>query len=205
MIDHFFTINQIGTGLYKEKGSKFLAFAYPISDLGSINIRLEELRKEYHDARHHCYAYILGNDAKQFRANDDGEPNHSAGDPILGQIRSLNLTNTLIIVIRYFGGTKLGVSGLINAYKTAAEEALKNSNIIKQFITSPLHFTYAYSSTNEVMKLIDTFELQIIEQEFAEKCMLKATVIISQHAAIIEEIQLLIDTGSEINLLQATK
>lgn len=201
MIDHFFTISKIGNGLYKEKGSKFLAFAYPVSDLDTITQKLEELRKEYHDARHHCYAYMLGNDAKQFRANDDGEPNHSAGDPILGQIRSFNLTNTLIVVIRYFGGTKLGVSGLINAYKTTAEEALNNSTVVKQFITSPFHISYAYSSTNEVMKLIDTYELTIIEQEFAEKCTLKATVVISKHKPLLKAIQLLIDTGNNIDLL----
>jgi len=205
LIDHFFTISKTGTGLYKEKGSKFLAFAYPVSDLESINLRLEELRKEYHDARHHCYAYILGNDSKQFRANDDGEPNHSAGDPILGQIRSFNLTNTLIVVIRYFGGTKLGVSGLINAYKTAAEEALNNSAIKKQFITSPLHISYAYSSTNEVMKLIDTYELTIIEQEFVEKCTLKATVVISKYQQLINDIQLLIDIGNKIEFLLPAK
>jgi len=203
LIDHFFTISKIGNGLYKEKGSKFLAFAYPVSDLDAINQKLETLRKEYHDARHHCYAYILGNEAKKYRANDDGEPNHSAGDPILGQIRSFKLTNTLIVVIRYFGGTKLGVSGLINAYKTAAEEALNNSIVLKQFITAPLHLTYTYSSTNEIMKLIDTYELKIIEQEFSEKCMLRATVIISRYPSLIDEIQLLIDTGSEINLVKA--
>ena len=201
MTDHFFTIDKAGIGLYKEKGSKFFAFAYPISSLDSISKKLEVLRKEHHGARHHCYAYILGNEAKQFRANDDGEPNHSAGDPILGQIRSLNLTNTLVVVVRYFGGTKLGVSGLIAAYKTASQEALNNTKKIKQFITSSIHISYPYNSTNEVMKLIDKFELTIIDQEFAENCSLEATILISKHSLLLQEIQFLIDTGNDIKFL----
>ena len=198
MIDHFYTIQHESTGLYKEKGSKFIALAYPVTSITSINEQLELLRKQYHDARHHCYAYILGNDGKQFRANDDGEPNHSAGDPILGQIKSFNLTNTLVVVIRYFGGTKLGVSGLINAYKTSAEEALKSTKSIKVFITTPIKITYPYSSTNEVMKLVNDFELSIIDHAFAEDCILKAEVIISKHPLLLKELQLLSDTGHPI-------
>ncbi len=200
MIDHFFTINKIGTGLYKEKGSKFLAFAYPVQSVEQVNTQLELLRKEYHDARHYCYAYTIGNKADQFRANDDGEPNHSAGDPILGQIRSLNLTNTLVVVVRYFGGTKLGVSGLITAYKTAAEYALKDTTVVKQYITSTIKISYSYNSTNEVMKLIDRFNLKIIHQEFAEKCQLEAQVIISKASPLLEELQLLIDMGNKIDI-----
>jgi len=115
--DTYFTIKHESEGFYKEKGSKFLAFAYPVQDEAAVKERTSELKKVYYDARHHCYAYILGHDGEQYRASDDGEPNHSAGDPILGQIKSNNLTNTLIVVVRYFGGTKLGISGLINAYK----------------------------------------------------------------------------------------
>ncbi len=198
MTDHFFTISKLGTGLYKEKGSKFLGFAYSVTSVNAIQQILDALRKEYHDARHHCYAYILGNEGKEFRANDDGEPNHSAGDPILGQIRSLNLTNTLIVVIRYFGGTKLGVSGLIHAYKTAAEEALTNTTSVKRLITSTIHISYPYSSTNEIMKLIDAFELIILDQNFTENCTLQAEVIISKHSELLEEIQFLMDTGNNI-------
>jgi len=198
LLDHFYTIQKESTGLYKEKGSKFIAFAYPVNSIKSINEKLELLRKQYHDARHYCYAYILGNDGKIVRANDDGEPNHSAGDPILGQIKSLNLTNTLVVVIRYFGGTKLGVSGLINAYKTSAEEALKTTNSIKVFITTPITVTYSYSSTNEVMRLVNDFELSIIDQEFAEDCILKAEVIISKHPLLLKELQLLSDTGHQV-------
>ncbi len=201
MIDHFFTVTTNGNGLYKEKGSKFLAFSYPVQSLQHVNEKLEELRKEYHDARHHCYAYMLGAEGKDYRANDDGEPNHSAGDPILGQIRSLNLTNTLVVVVRYFGGTKLGVSGLINAYKTAAEAALKNSTVIKEYITVTLHISYGYTSTNEVMKLIDQFNLNIINQEFTERCSLKASIIISQQEQVLKELKLLIDIGHDIQIL----
>lgn len=129
-VDEYLTISKPSEGLFKDRGSKFLAFAYPVSSEDEIKEIQEHLRSEYHDARHHCYAYMLGKDKNVFRANDDGEPSSTAGKPILGQIKSYDLTNILIVVIRYFGGTKLGVSGLINAYKTAAEEALKNAKII---------------------------------------------------------------------------
>ncbi|MCB0505699.1 MAG: YigZ family protein [Cyclobacteriaceae bacterium] len=198
MKDHFFTIANEGTGLYKEKGSKFLAFSFPVDSIEAINDSLNGLRKQYHDARHHCYAYILGQEGEQMRANDDGEPNHSAGDPILGQIRSARLTNTLVVVVRYFGGTKLGVSGLIHAYKTAAEEALKNSKIVKQFITSSIEIFYPYESTNEVMKLIDSYNLTIQKQEFAEVCFLEANVVISNKQNLHNDLQLLKDTGHKI-------
>ena len=137
MQDSFLTIGQPAEGLYKEKGSKFIGLAFPVKTEDEVKERLEETRKTYYDARHHCYAYILGHEGTQFRANDDGEPNHSAGDPILGQIRSKELTNTLVIVVRYFGGTKLGVSGLINAYKTAAALALDNTSIEENSLPKP--------------------------------------------------------------------
>jgi len=202
LIDYFFTIGTSGTGLYKEKGSKFLAFAFPVNSIEQVNNRLDELRKKYHDARHHCYAYILGEDGLQMRANDDGEPNHSAGDPILGQLKSANLTNTLVVVVRYFGGTKLGVSGLITAYKTAAEEALNSSKKIKQLIYVPIHLSYGYGSTNEVMKLIDRYHLKIIHQEFLDRCTLQASIIISKNEAILKDLQLLKDTGYDIHLVK---
>lgn len=197
--DYFFTISGEGSGLYKEKGSKFLAFSFPVDSLEAVNTQLESLRKQFHDARHHCYAYILGQEGDQIRANDDGEPNHSAGDPILGQIRSAGLTNTLVVVVRYFGGTKLGVSGLIHAYKTSAEEALKNAKTIKQFITSPIKISYPYESTNEIMKLVDTYHINIIHQDFAEACSMQANVVISSKKSLLEELQLLKDTGHKIN------
>src|SRR3954468_18127958 len=122
-------------GTYKEKGSKFLAFAYPVENEQDVKEKIELLKKTHFDARHHCFAYVLGPDKTKYRAFDDGEPNHSAGDPILGQIRSRNLTNVLVVVIRYFGGVKLGVGGLISAYRTAAEEALTKATIREKEVT----------------------------------------------------------------------
>ncbi|MBS9522944.1 YigZ family protein [Litoribacter ruber] len=170
MDDTYLTLAGESESLYKEKGSKFLAFAYPVSDEDEIKERLEALRKKYYDARHHCYAYMLGKDQDQYRANDDGEPNHSAGDPILGQIRSHNLTNVLIVVVRYFGGTKLGVGGLITAYKSAAAEAIESNQIITEIVTLPIKFTFDYLDMNDVMRLIKDYDLTIKSQDFDNTC-----------------------------------
>jgi uncharacterized YigZ family protein len=141
-----------------------------------VKERIQTVKKEYFDARHHCFAYILSADKSRFRAVDDGEPNHSAGDPILGQIRSKNLTNVLVVVVRYFGGVKLGVGGLITAYKTAAEEALSNALIIEEEVTCDLNLNYPYTSTPEVMKLVKDFELEILNQNFEEQCLMHARI-----------------------------
>ncbi|WP_158859177.1 IMPACT family protein [Lunatibacter salilacus] len=170
MEDKFLTLGKKSTGVYKEKGSKFLAFAYPISAEEEIKPILESLKKEFYDARHHCYAYMLGKDQKLFRSNDDGEPNHSAGDPILGQIRSNGLTNVLIVVVRYFGGIKLGVGGLIKAYKTAAMEAINSNEILEGVVTSEMNFSFEYRHTNEVMRIIAMYEMEIISQSFQSIC-----------------------------------
>jgi uncharacterized YigZ family protein len=147
----FLSLAAPAKGLYKEKGSRFYAFAYPVNSEEEVKQKLEELRREYFNARHHCFAYLLGANKLKYRAFDDGEPNHSAGDPILGQIRSKNLTNVLLVVVRYFGGTKLGVGGLISAYKTAAEEALMNAFIIECEVMKPVEIIYDYTATPEVM------------------------------------------------------
>jgi uncharacterized YigZ family protein len=170
MDDTFLTLKEESEGLYKEKGSKFLAFAFPVNDEQEIKEKLEGLRKKYYDARHHCYAYILGKEKENYRANDDGEPNHSAGDPILGQIRSNDLTNVLIVVIRYFGGTKLGVGGLISAYKTAAADAITTNEIITEVVTKKIRFTFDYLDMNDVMRLIKEFDLEIKNQNFDNSC-----------------------------------
>lgn len=172
MITSYRTVVGQSTGQYKEKGSKFLAFCYPVSNEEEINAHLTALRKEYYDARHHCYAWVLGTDKMRHRANDDGEPNHSAGDPILGQIRSKGLTNILIVVVRYFGGVKLGVGGLITAYKSAAEEALNTAIIEERIITATLKLYFPYESTSEIMRLVKEFDLKILEQTFEEACYL---------------------------------
>ncbi|MBS1507685.1 MAG: YigZ family protein [Bacteroidetes bacterium] len=170
----FFTIQSPTQGIYKEKGSKFLAFAFPVLSESEAKEKIDELKKKYFDARHHCFAYVLGADKTKFRGYDDGEPNHSASDPILGQIRSRNLTNVVVIVVRYFGGVKLGVGGLMQAYKAAAEDALNHASIIEIEVTTAIEFHFDYGRTPEVMRLVKEFEMKIIDQSFGEACVLKA-------------------------------
>jgi uncharacterized YigZ family protein len=174
--DTYLTLAEISEGLYKEKGSKFIAIAYPVRDEDEVKEKLEEVKKTYYDARHHCYAYILGKDKKNFRANDDGEPNHSAGDPILGQIRSHELSDVLIVVVRYFGGTKLGVGGLIHAYKTAAAEAIFNNTIIEKIVKERISIRFDYLSMNDVMKIIKDYDLEILQQHFDNDCEMQLLV-----------------------------
>jgi len=169
-IDEYLTISKPSEGFFKDRGSKFLAFAHPVSTEEEIKAIQEQLRSDYHDARHHCFAYMLGKDKNIFRANDDGEPSSTAGKPILGQINSFELTNILIVVIRYFGGTKLGVSGLINAYKTAAEEALKNAKIIKKTLHDIYELRFEYPVMNDVMKIMKEQQIEHIDQNFELSC-----------------------------------
>ncbi|MDO9550952.1 YigZ family protein [Rhodonellum sp.] len=176
MEDTFLTLKHDSEGLFKEKGSKFFAFAYPVADEEEVKIKLDFLRKKYFDARHHCYGYMLGKEQENFRANDDGEPNHSAGDPILGQIRSHQLTNVLIVVVRYFGGTKLGVGGLIQAYKAAASEAILNNEIIIAIVKKRLLLKFDYIAMNDVMKMIKDYDLEILDQTFDNICQIHLRV-----------------------------
>lgn len=173
MEDTILTLKTHSEGIYKEKGSKFFSFAYPVNNEEEIKQHIEYIKKKYFDARHHCYAYILGKDQEHYRANDDGEPNHSAGDPILGQIRSRGLTNTLVIVVRYFGGVKLGVGGLVQAYKTAAAEALDNNETTEEVLQKSLVFSFDYTVTNEVMRLVKRYGLEIASQKFSENCIME--------------------------------
>lgn len=199
MRDSYLTIEQESEGFYKEKGSKFLAFAYPVASEDEIKARLEELRKEYYDARHHCYAYIYGHEGEHFRANDDGEPGHSAGDPILGQIKSRELTNTLVVVIRYFGGTKLGVSGLIGAYKTAAAEALDANEIVRKEISQRFRFAFPYEEMNTVMKLVKDLNLNILDQGYDQQCTLDVEVIVSTVLTMKEKVNLMQKMGNKLS------
>ena len=176
MQDTYRTITAPTESIYKEKGSKFLAFAYPVYSEDEIKECLAELRKKYFDARHHCYAYTLGADKTRYRANDDGEPNYSAGDPILGQIRSADLSNVLVVVVRYFGGTKLGVSGLINAYKTATADALAEATIIEKHETILLEVYFEYPQMNDVMSLVKEYNLDVRNQQFELTCKLTIEV-----------------------------
>jgi uncharacterized YigZ family protein len=195
--DTYLTIERSSEGFYKEKGSKFLAFAYPVEDEDAIKERIADLKKKFYDARHYCYAYIMGLEGDNYRANDDGEPGHSAGDPILGQIRSNNLTNTMVVVVRYFGGTKLGVSGLINAYKTAAASAIKNSQIVEKIIFEAVKIQFEYPHLNQVMKLIKDYGLQIIDQKLEMSCEMTIGVRLSLEAELIE----IIKKNQELTLL----
>ncbi|MBO3698120.1 YigZ family protein [Roseivirga sp. E12] len=200
MKDSFLTISTQSEGLYKEKGSKFIAVAFPVESVDEVKERLEGLRKEYYDARHHCYAYVLGHAGAETRANDDGEPNHSAGDPILGQIKSRELANALVVVIRYFGGTKLGVSGLIHAYKTAAAEALDANQIVKKDITEQVTLRFPYDEMNEVMKLVKDLDLKVKGQDYDSLCVMHLEVIISQMDKLDEKVTLLNNLSHSIEL-----
>ena len=176
MKDTFLTISTISEGLYKEKGSKFLAFAIPVSCPEEIKETLAEKRKEFHDARHVCFAYILGNEGNEVRANDDGEPSGTAGRPMLGILQSNNLTNTLLIVVRYFGGTKLGTSGLINAYKEASADAVSNNKIIEKTIDETVTVRFEYPFLNDVMRVVKEENPAILEQHFDTGCFMTLSI-----------------------------
>lgn len=168
-MDTYQTIAAPSIGEFKEKGSKFIAYAYFVSDEIEIKEKLDLLKKEHFKATHHCYAYRLGTDGKNYRANDDGEPSGTAGRPILGQIDSFGLTNLLIVVVRYYGGTKLGTSGLINAYREAAKLALENSIKIEKIIESQIDFSVPYLKMNEVMQFLKQYEIELITNDYSDE------------------------------------
>ncbi len=192
-MDTYLTIKQEVQAIYKEKGSKFLAFAFPVDSEEAIKEHLAQLRKKYYDATHHCYAYLLGKDKKIFRANDDGEPNGTAGLPILNQLKSKEITNVLVVVVRYFGGTKLGVSGLVNAYKTASVEVLAQAEIVEKTITQTLQIQFDYSLTNEIMKLIKENETTILKQVFGDRCSMWLSIREKKYHKLLEELKALKD------------
>jgi uncharacterized YigZ family protein len=196
----FKTLQSNAEGIYKEKGSRFHAFAFPVESAVEIKEKIDALKKEYFDARHHCYAWMLGPDKKEFRAFDDGEPNHSAGDPILGQIRSKNLTNVLVVVVRYFGGVKLGVGGLITAYKSAAENALDNAVIIEREVIELIRILFDYTATPDVMRLVKEFDLKIRQQDFDERCLLEAELATKHREKFITKVNLMIAMGLSLKL-----
>jgi len=164
--DTYLTIDASAEGLYKEKGSRFIALAFPVRSEAEVKDILSELRRSYHDARHHCYAYVLGYDKSTFRINDDGEPSGTAGKPIYGQILSSDLTNVLIVVIRYFGGILLGVSGLIRAYKLAAKDAIDKAKIVEKTVNDVYTIAFDYNAMNQVMKCLKEYEVAFINQQF---------------------------------------
>ncbi len=156
--------------LFKDRNSKFFGYAFPVFTEEDIKERLEELRKQHHTARHHCYAWQLGTEKIRFRANDDGEPSNSAGQPIYGQIQAFEVTNILIVSVRYFGGTKLGVGGLINAYRTSAQLALEASEIVEKTIDVHYKLTFGYDMMNKVQRIIKERNLNIINQKLELDC-----------------------------------
>ena len=176
MEDFYQTIEKESQGFFKDKGSKFYSFAYPVKNEDEVKEILARLRKEHHSARHHCYAWRLGTEEITFRANDDGEPSSTAGKPILGQLQSFNVTNTLIVVVRYFGGILLGVSGLINAYRNAAAAALKNAEIKQKTVNREIILDFTYNEFAEVMNMIKHENLAVIYTRLEERCNLAFSV-----------------------------
>ena len=199
--DSYKTIRTVSSGSYKEKGSRFIAEAYPVRDESDIRTIIDSVRKKHHSARHHCFAYFLGKDRQVWRVNDDGEPSGTAGRPILSLIKSLELTNVLIIVSRYFGGTLLGISGLINAYRSAAAEALNNAEIIEQTILESYEITYPYSAMNEVMKILKSGSVEQSEQSFDMECSLKISLRPSAKERILK--RLLLINGLKYRILSS--
>jgi uncharacterized YigZ family protein len=169
-MDLYKTIKEKAEGTYSEKRSKFLAFAIPVSTVDEVKQLVAEYQKKYYDARHVCYAYMLGAERTEFRTNDNGEPSGTAGKPILGQINSNELTNILIIVVRYFGGIKLGTSGLIIAYRMAAAEAINAAEIIEKTVDEDVTFMFEYPLMNDVMKVVKDLEPEIVSQQFDMDC-----------------------------------
>lgn len=184
MKDTYKTIVAASQGLYKEKGSKFIAFAYPVVTEDQIKEHIAALKEEYFDARHHCYAYSLGADKARFRMNDDGEPSSTAGKPIYGQILSNDLTDILVVVIRYFGGTKLGVPGLINAYKSATADAIANAEIVEKTVNAIFTIQFDYIVMNSVMTIVKECAPEVLDRKFENIC----TMVLSIRESEAEEL-----------------
>ncbi|MBR5661637.1 MAG: YigZ family protein [Bacteroidales bacterium] len=178
--DSYLSVPAPAEGLFKDNGSRFISLAYPVETEEEVKDIVASLKKKYHDARHHCYAYRLGYLGDKFRANDDGEPSGSAGRPILGQIDSRNLSDTLVVVVRYFGGIKLGIPGLIRAYKTSTAEALDNAGSVEKIAGKWYGLSFGYGEMNQVMKVLKDMDLRQKDQDFGNTCSLKVWVRLSQ-------------------------
>lgn len=200
-VDTYLTIDSVSSGVYRDRGSKFLAFAHPVNSIDEAKRIIENYKKEYHDAKHHCYAYVIGHEKAVWRFNDGGEPSGTAGKPILSQINSRNLTNVIVVVVRYFGGTLLGTGGLINAYKTASAEALNNAKIIERHIEILVNIRFPYSRLNTVMKLFNDVRATIMKQEFKELCNITTGIKKSMYEKIINKLS----EYRDIEVLQLSK
>lgn len=175
-MDTYKTIASLAEGIYTEKRSKFIAMALPVRTLDEIKEHLEKYQKQYYDARHVCYAYMLGHERKDFRANDNGEPSGTAGKPILGQINSNELTDILVVVVRYFGGIKLGTSGLIQAYKAAAAEAISAAEVIEKTVDDEVEVAFEYPFMNDVMRIVKEEEPQLVSQSYDMDCLMRLRI-----------------------------
>ena len=186
--DQYRSIAAPSEGLFKDNGSRFIAFAYPVETEQQVKELVGALRKEYHDARHHCFAYRLGYKGDVWRASDDGEPSGSAGRPILGQSDSLGLSDVLVVVVRYFGGIKLGIPGLIRAYKTSTADALSQASIVEKVAGKNFRLRFGYAAMNDVMKVLKDMDLPQKDQDFGETCALSVRVRLSEVDAFLEKL-----------------
>lgn len=200
--DIYKTIDVAGEGIYSEKRSKFLAFAIPVQTLDDVKREVEAYQKKYYDARHVCYAYRLGERRELFRANDNGEPSGTAGKPILGQIDSRELTNVLVIVVRYFGGIKLGTSGLIVAYKAAAAEALDATEHVEKTINGEILLKFSYPLLNDVLRIVKEENPRIVEQIFDNECVVRLSIRLSRMPRLRERYEkLVIDSRNDLQII----
>lgn len=205
MKDSFKTVRRDSEGVYKEKGSKFLAYVRPVLMEEEFQQFMQDIKKLHSKARHHCYAYKFGVDGNLYRSNDDGEPSGTAGKPILGQIESFEITNVGIIIVRYFGGTKLGTGGLITAYRTAAKEALENNEIIEKEILKEFKILFDYKWMSDVLNALKKTEVQIFEKAFNEEAFIHFGIIRSQEAAVLQRMKALILKKSLEEIEEDTK
>jgi uncharacterized YigZ family protein len=194
------TVTKTSEGLYKEKGSKFIAFLFPVQTEEQFKEKYSAIKKEYHDARHHCYAYRLDPENETVRSSDDGEPSGTAGKPMLNQLYSFELFNVGAVVVRYFGGTKLGVSGLINAYKQATIDAVENNHVVTRYLTEYLKVEFAYPLLNEVMRVVKEEKLKIREQKFEMECLVGLEIKKSEFLRVLNRLNKI--RGLDIKVLK---
>jgi len=187
--DTYYTINDTAEGIFRDKGSKFIAYAYPFKDENKLKEIIAELKSLHPKARHHCWAYRLSPDRSVFRVNDDGEPSGTAGRPILNALLSKDVTNILVVVVRYFGGTLLGVPGLINAYKTATQEALEAATIVEQTVNDVYQIDFEYLAMNDVMRVIKDENLTVLEQQFDNACTMTVEMRKMQVNAFVQKME----------------
>ncbi|MBN2730639.1 MAG: YigZ family protein [Bacteroidales bacterium] len=198
MIESFNTIKKEARAQFKDRNSRFIGLVFPVNSEEEVKQIQQDLRKEFYDARHHCYAYILGADKAVFRANDDGEPSGSAGKPIYNQLLSADVTNVLAVVVRYFGGTKLGVPGLINAYKTATKMTIDEAGILKQYNASKIKLTFPYENINIAMQATSKDFVKIISQKFEMTCKMEVHVKAADLSGWIKSLE---RTGVDLEIL----